>query len=127
MSNEERIIEIDRQIEELKAEKKRLRCDSIASLVDRLILCPMRERIHDGKIIIKARRPTYETNIWGPIMTLVKEIHRPNNPAGRKQIMVRNLTNEERMISAEMAVELVDIWNKYVTQLYGDKKNEAND
>lgn len=60
-------------------------------------------------------------------MTLVKEIHRPNNPAGRKQIMVRNLTNEERMISAEMAVELVDIWNKYVTQLYGDKKNEAND
>ena len=126
MSNEERSMEIDRQIEELKEEKKRLRCDSIASLVDRLILYPMRERIND-KILIKARRPTFATDIWGPIMTLVKEIHRPNNPAGRKQIMVRNLTNEERMISAEMAIELVDIWNKYVTQLYGDKKNEAND
>ena len=119
MNIEERIKEIEKQIEELNAEKKRLRGENIAGMVNRLILA---QRYGENKAI----RPTYATEIWQPIMSLAKEIHNPNRPKHRKRILVKDLTEDQKKISADMATELVDVWNKYFTQLYGEKQNETD-
>ena len=121
MTNEEKIKDIDRQIEELKREKKRLSGQSIASLTNRLILIIMKNR-QTGAIHIGARNLSCANDIWTPIMTLSKELHRPKH--SKRTIMVRDMTEDERKISAAMATEMIDVWNKYVRKVYGDETND---
>lgn len=120
MSNEERIKEIEKQIEELKAEKKALTGSSIAYNVNRKILLPFYDKWKDGTTT-KARTLSCANTIWTPIVTICKVLH---TPIGKNQrIKISDLTEEQRNISSQMATEMVDIWNKYVQKVYG---NEAD-
>lgn len=120
MKNKERIEEIERQIEELKAEKRALTGSSIAYQVNRKILVPFYDKWNE-KTTTKARKLSCVNTIWNPIVMLCKSLHAP---IGKNQrIKISDLTEEQRNISSQMATEMVDIWNKYVQKVY---ENEAD-
>lgn len=121
MKNKERIEEIERQIEELKAEKRALTGSTIAYKVNRRILLPFYDR-WEKKITTGSRTMSCANSIWNPIVMLCKSLH---TPIGKNQkIKISDLTEEQRNISSQMATEMVDIWNKYVQKVYG---NETDD
>lgn len=118
MSKEERIMEIDRQIEELKAEKRALAGSSIAYKVNRRILLPFFDKWEEKTTTI-SRTVSCAHMVWNPIVMLCKSLHAP---VGKNQrIKISDLTEEQRNISSRMATEMVDIWNKYVQMVYGNE------
>lgn len=118
MSKEERIMEIDRQIEELKAEKRALAGSSIACKVNRRILLPFFDKWEE-KTTTRSRAMSCANTVWNPIVMLCKSLHAP---AGKNQrIKISDLTEEQKNISSRMATEMVDIWNKYVKMVYGNE------
>lgn len=118
MTNEERIKEIEKQIDELKNEKKALTGCNIAHNVNRKILLPIYDK-WEYKTTIKARTLSCANKTWNPIVMLCKSLH---TPIGKNQrIKINDLTEEQRNISSQMATEMVDIWNKYVQKVYGNE------
>ena len=126
MTDKERIEEIEAQIEQLKAERKALKGSSnIAYLVDRKIKVALRYGYRNEKIEIADRKVSCAHSVWPSILELVKELYKEKHPQGKYQrLKITDLTSEEKEVGAEMATEIVDIWNKYVQKVYGDEAND---
>ena len=116
MTNEERMKEIDEQIEALKREKLLLKnTQTLAGLVDRGIWCKYggapERRTHFGC-----------TPVWEQIQSISKALHQPNMRG--KKVKLQDLTPEQMKASADLATELIDVWNKHFIKLYMEESGD---
>ena len=63
-----------------------------------------------------------DNTLWQHICRTCYEIHRLNHAV--ENLSFKGLTSKEKAFSAKMADEIIDIWNKYIVRLYGDRIDE---
>jgi len=114
MRTTEELIKAKREeIEKLKKEIKELSLPrGLAQMVNGKMLYTAY-----GEIRYKDRNCPDEA-LWNHICRMCYEVHRKNHT--ERKIFFRTLTDREKKISAEMADEIISIWNKYVIKVYGD-------
>lgn len=111
---EEQIRKLTEELQELKSPK------DLKFLVDRDIL---------GVRYWDEDKPVYVMENWGgytqweSIRKACLYLWKPNHKKA-KQLRIRDLTKDEITISARMAEEMIDIWNKYVNEIYGEVREE---
>ena len=111
---EEQIRKLTEELQELKSPK------DLKFLVDRDIL---------GVRYWDEDKPVYVMENWGgytqweSIRKACLYLWKPNHKK-EKQLRIRDLTKDEITISARMAEEMIDIWNKYVNEIYGEVREE---
>ena len=110
---EEEIKRLTAELEELKNPK------SLKELVDRDILW-VRYWDEDNSVAYAKNWSGHEA--WKNIRQACLYLWKPNHK--RDQMRVGTLTRDELTISARMAEEMIDIWNKYVAEIYGEPKGE---
>ena len=115
MENNELIAEKEEQIKKLKDEIKELRTPS--SLKSLLTNKMLGIDYHSGKL--GAFRHVRDDG-WDCIRRTCLVIHKHNHKL--ENITMNSLERSEIEFSARMADEIVDIWNKYMCELYGKEQ-----
>lgn len=133
MTNEELIAEKKRQIEGLKQEIAELEAPrSIAKLVKNKMLYASKaisiSKTGNEKVIkIRPYHALSGQSPWlhikGLCMDLVRERHDLHM---HERLYIRDLTPTEVITCAQMADEMIEVWNKYIRKLYIYEKEETN-
>lgn len=63
---------------------------------------------------------------WDSIRRLCIELFRGKH-IGEKYIRINNLTHEETEIAADFADEVLDVWDRYMLDIYGNEKDEVKE
>lgn len=117
-TTEERIREKRQEIEKLEKEIKELQGPrGLAQMINGKMLYTAYGQIRYDK------RNCPDEALWNHICRVCYEVHRKNHT--ERKIFFRTLTDHEKKISAEMADEIITIWNKYVMKIYGDIISDA--
>ena len=108
--------EIDRLRKEISELKKP---SSIKSLLKNEKVYEWNSDTHE---LILSKNFCFE-NMWKCIKELSIELFKPKYRPHRlySRVKVKDLTHKEVRIAAEFSDEIIDIWNKYMLKIYGDK------
>lgn len=125
MNNEELIAEKKKQIEDLKREIAELEAPrSIAKLLRQRMLHVSKDHKRTKKVrhyhSLSGQSPWL--HIKGLCMDLVREGH---DLRIHERLYIRDLTQKEVIICAQMADEMIEIWNKYIRKLYIYEKEDV--
>lgn len=106
------IEEREQRIKELKAELAELKCPkTLTSLMNNLMY-----NVVGGQI--RTNSPFVNNDGWEYTRKLCIMLHKRHHRGENMTLNV--LSPEEIRISAKMADEIVEIWNKYVLKVYGN-------
>ena len=106
---ERQIAEKKAEIERLKEEIKSIRGESIRRLLD------VEMYYHSWHGEIRKGKKFANSNEWGFLLKLVKELHRHNHQG--ENLTTDVLSGEERTISAKLAKDIIKVWNKYMEEI----------
>lgn len=111
-SKEDLIAAKEKEIEQLRKEIKQLRGPvGLAQMVSKKMI-----DTRYGKFAFNKSRNCPDEALWQHICRICYEVHRENHRP--RDMRFNTLTDAEKKVAAEMADKIIDIWNKYVVQVY---------
>lgn len=117
ITREELLAEKKKQLEKLKKEIKELETpNSISIFCNNRVIYPSREK--DGSYTIK---PYHSSGVgeWKEIKNLCMQLMRYKYcPKIHDRLYIKDLSEEEIKLLANMADEIINIWNRYVRKVY---------
>ena len=108
------IAEKEAEILRLKEEIKSIRGESIRRLLDTEMY------YHSWHGEVRKGTKFANSNEWGFLLKLVKELHRHNHQG--ENLTTEVLSPEERTTSAKLAYDIIKIWNRYMEEIIGEEE-----